>query len=327
MNAGFVVNTSQLSRTSISSHHIKDGGQVLVRIILDKGGGKYEGSVAGARVTINSKQPLTPGSTFTATITSKNGQILLTPNLNNQNNISQTDFQLSVLQNEQLASLIQNLGLPADSLSFHLLQQMKQLEMKLDPGLLEKFYKLAVKMGGKEKRASELMMILAKKGFDFSEEELLALIGELDWEEGTDQNQAQDNSHQKKYRLLNKINSVKTSWQLLPYQITQDEKSLATGSLGILCDENDRLELVNVECSWLSSGHRYLFSLVYEGGKCSQILMNCGGSFEHDQAIAHKLDALLTAGGKNLMIEVVPAQLIEGTSCGTEDFYSFGGEV
>ena len=322
MNAGFVVHTSQLSRTSISRHPIKDGSQVLVRIISDKGGGRYEGSVAGARVTINSKQPLAAGTTFTATITSKNGQILLTPNLNNQNNINQTDFQLAVLQNEQLSAFIQNLGLPADTLGFHLLQQMKQLGMKLDSDLLSKIYNLSVKFKGKEKRAAELVSILVKKGIDFSEEDLFALLQELDGEE---ENPAEDNQNNDEYKLLNKINSIKNSWQLRPYEIVSNDGPLAKGSLGFFIDEAASLKLLNVECNWLSNNHDYLFSLEYEKGQCKNIKMS--GQGVDVSKLAYILDQRLSAAGKKIKIELVNPELIEGTACGQEEFFVFGGEV
>ncbi len=323
MNAGFVVHTSQLSRTSISRHPIKDGSQVLVRIISDKGGGRYEGSVAGARVTINSKQPLAAGTTFTATITSKNGQILLTPNLNNQNNINQTDFQLAVLQNEQLSAFIQNLGLPADTLGFHLLQQMKQLGMKLDSDLLSKIYNLSVKFKGKEKRAAELVSILVKKGIDFSEEDLLALLQELDSD--PDEQSDDKQSEVEEYKLLNKINSIKNSWQLLPYEIVSNDGQLAKGSLGFFIDEAASLKLLNVECNWLSNNHDYLFSLEYEKGQCKNIKMS--GQGVDVSKLAYILDQRLSAAGKKIKIELVNPELIEGTACGQEEFFVFGGEV
>ena len=323
MNAGFVVHTSQLSRTSISRHPIKDGSQVLVRIISDKGGGRYEGSVAGARVTINSKQPLAAGTTFTATITSKNGQILLTPNLNNQNNINQTDFQLAVLQNKQLSAFIQNLGLPADTLGFHLLQQMKQLGMKLDSNLLSKIYNLSVKFKGKEKRAAELVSILVKKGIDFSEEDLLALLQELDSD--PDEQSDDKQSEVEEYKLLNKINSIKNSWQLLPYEIVSNDGQLAKGSLGFFIDEAASLKLLNVECNWLSNNHDYLFSLEYEKGQCKNIKMS--GQGVDVSKLAYILDQRLSAAGKKIKIELVNPELIEGTACGQEEFFVFGGEV
>lgn len=323
MNAGFVVHTSQLSRTSISRHPIKDGSQVLVRIISDKGGGRYEGSVAGARVTINSKQPLAAGTTFTATITSKNGQILLTPNLNNQNNINQTDFQLAVLQNEQLSAFIQNLGLPADTLGFHLLQQMKQLGMKLDSDLLSKIYNLSVKFKGKEKRAAELVSILVKKGIDFSEEDLLALLQELDSD--PDEQSDDKQSEVEEYKLLNKINSIKNTWQLLPYEIVSNDGPLAKGSLGFFIDEAASLKLLNVECNWLSNNHDYLFNLEYEKGQCKNIKMS--GQGVDVSKLAYILDQRLSAAGKKIKIELVNPELIEGTACGQEEFFVFGGEV
>lgn len=323
MNAGFVVHTSQLSRTSISRHPIKDGSQVLVRIISDKGGGRYEGSVAGVRVTINSKQPLAAGTTFTATITSKNGQILLTPNLNNQNNINQTDFQLAVLQNEQLSAFIQNLGLPADTLGFHLLQQMKQLGMKLDSDLLSKIYNLSVKFKGKEKRAAELVSILVKKGIDFSEEDLLALLQELDSD--PDEQSDDKQSEVEEYKLLNKINSIKNTWQLLPYEIVSNDGPLAKGSLGFFIDEEASLKLLNVECNWLSNNHDYLFNLEYEKGQCKNIKMS--GQGVDVSKLAYILDQRLSAAGKKIKIELVNPELIEGTACGQEEFFVFGGEV
>ena len=54
VHGGISVYTGQLSRLGIPRQTLKEGSQVLVRIISDKGGGKYEGSVAGARVTITS---------------------------------------------------------------------------------------------------------------------------------------------------------------------------------------------------------------------------------------------------------------------------------
>ena len=328
MNAGFVVHTSQLSRTSISSHYIKDGSQVLVRIILDKGNGKYEGSVAGARVTINSNTNLKAGSTFTATISFKNGQILLTPRLANEQNAIIQNFELSVLNDQNLAAFIKSLNLPSDELTFHLLQQMKQLEMKLDTTLLSKLHNLSLKFNGKEKRAAQLMMILAKKGIDFSEQELLELLAELDWEEQKDNSQSgSQKDEQKKYELLNKINTDKKSWQLLPYEILEGEKTLANGSLGVLFDDSSKLKLVNVECNWLSNKHRYLFSLEYENGHCKSLGMNAADSRELTERLANLLDKKLTAAGINLVIHPEPAELLEGTACAAEDFYVFEGQV
>ena len=322
MNTGFVVHTNQLSRTSISRHPLKDGSQVLVRIISDRGGGKYEGSVAGARININSRTPLTPGTSFKATISTQNGQVLLFP-MNESGEVAQNAFfTMEAVQTEQLAAMLQSLGLNADDLSYHLMQQLKQLGMKMDSSLLSKIYNLSVKFKGKEKRAAELIAILAKKGIDFSEEELLSLLQELGGEDSAEDNQKSQNDE---YKLLNKINSIKNTWQMLPYEIVSNVGALAKGSLGFFVDETSSLKLLNLECNWLGNNHKYLFSLEYEKGLCSNIKMI--GQGVDVSKLAYILDKRLIASGKQITIEIVEPELIEGTACSQEEFYVFGGEV
>ena len=322
MNAGVIVQTSQLSRMGVAPKGVQNGSQVLVRIIADKGGGKYEGSVAGARITINSKTPMPPGTSFNATISVQNGKVLLFPVSENGQIAQNAVFTMEAAQNEQLASLLQSLGLNADDLSYHLMQQFKQLEMKMDSGLLSKIYNLSVKFKGKEKRAAELIAILVKKGIDFSEEELLALLQELDGEE---ENPAEDNQNNDEYKLLNKINSVKNTWQMLPYEIVSNLGALAKGSLSFYVDETTQLKLLNVDCTWLSNNHKYLFSLEYERGLCRNIKMSGNGI--DVSKLADILDNRLISSGKQITIEIVEPELIEGTACGTEEFFVFGGEV
>ena len=302
---------------------VQDGSQVLVRIIADKGGGKYEGSVAGARITINSKTPMPPGTSFNATISVQNGKVLLFPVSENGEIAQNAVFTMEAAQNEQLASLLQSLGLNADDLSYHLMQQFKQLEMKMDSGLLSKIYNLSVKFKGKEKRAAELIAILVKKGIDFSEEELLALLQEL----GGEEDSAEDNqkSQNDEYKLLNKINSIKNTWQMLPYEIVSNLGALAKGSLSFYVDETTQLKLLNVDCTWLSNNHKYLFSLEYERGLCRNIKMSGNGI--DVSKLADILDNRLISSGKQITIEIVEPELIEGTACGTEEFFVFGGEV
>ena len=323
MNTGFVLNTSQISRTSISGHPLKEGSQVLVRIISDRGGGKYEGSVAGARININSRTPLTAGTSFKATISTQNGQILLYPLNENGEVVQNALFTMEAAQTEQLASMLQSLGLNPDDLSYHLMQQLKQLGMKMDSGLLSKIYNLSVKFKGKEKRAAELISILAKKGIDFSEEELLSLLQELG--EEPDSGDSNNKSQNPQYKLLNTINSIKNTWQMLPYEIVSNLAPLAKGNLGFFVDDSGQLSLLNLSCSWLSNNHNYLFSLEYEKGLCQNIKMS--GEGINLSKLADILDKRLLSNGKNINIEIVEPCLIEGTACGQEEFYVFGGEV
>ena len=322
MNTGVIVQTGQLSRMGVAPKGLQNGSQVLVRIIADKGGGKYEGSVAGARININSRTPLTPGTSFKATISTQNGQVLLFP-MNESGEVAQNAFfTMEAVQTEQLAAMLQSLGLNADDLSYHLMQQLKQLGMKMDSSLLSKIYNLSVKFKGKEKRAAELIAILAKKGIDFSEEELLSLLQELGGEDPAEDNQKSQNDE---YKLLNKINSIKNTWQMLPYEIVSNMGALAKGSLGFFVDETSSLKLLNLECNWLGNNHKYLFSLEYEKGLCSNIKMS--GQGVDVSKLADILDKRLIASGKQITLEIVEPELIEGTACSQEEFYVFGGEV
>ena len=323
MNAGVIVQTGQLSRLGVAPKGLQNGSQVLVRIIADKGGGKYEGSVAGARITINSKTAMTPGTSFRATISTQNGQILLYP-VNENGEVAQNAlFTMEAAQTEQLAAMLQSLGLNADDLSYHLMQQLKQLGMKMDSTLLSKIYNLSVKFKGKEKRAAELIAILAKKGIDFSEDELLALLQELG--EETEDAEGNDKSQNQQYKLLNKINSIKNTWQMIPYEIVSNMGPLAKGNLGFFVDEASQLKLLNLECNWLSNNHEYLFSLEYEKGVCKSIKMS-GNGIDLSK-LADILDKRLIANSKQITIEIVEPDLIEGTACSQEEFFVFGGEI
>ena len=55
--------------------------------------------------------------------------------------------------------------------------------------------------------------------------------------------------------------------------------------------------------------------------------MNCDASPEQNEKIAHKLDSVFSSLGKQITIELVPSDLIEGTACEIQDFYSIGGLV
>jgi hypothetical protein len=195
--------------------------------------------------------------------------------------------------------------------------------MKMDSALLAKIYNLSVKFKGKEKRAGELLSILTKKGIDFSEEDLLALLQELD--SNLDDQDDGQKSAQEEYKLLNKINSIKNTWQMLPYEIVSSVGPLAKGSLGFFVDEAASLKLLNVECNWLSNNHKYLFSLEYLKGQCTNIKMS--GQGVDVSKLAYILDGRLSASGKQISIELVEPELIEGTACGQEEFFAFGGEV
>ena len=342
-----------LIKQNVAGKLLKTGDQVLVRVTGDLGNGKYSGSVAGVKILLNAKgnARLLPGSTFVATANINKGQLQIIPkNLPVQ--LAQlgqlgmgSPITMELANQEAVLAFLQNLGLPPDEISLHLLQQFKQLEMKMNPALLSKIRNLAVKIKGKEKSAVELLALLAEKKLTGSEEELLELIAELDGDFGDAQNE-----NHSSFALMNKINSEKGKWYLLPFEIVQagslekdvdKGKVFGTGAIRVLMDNEQKPKLVNISCNY--SEKKYLFSLVYESSRLSEIRMNITPcelyNIEEKTEKLKKMFLLAENGAKNSAgkgeqskqsdINVVwcEAYEIEGSACGLEDFVMVDGEV
>ena len=261
------IQSNLLKNNNVAGKLLKSGDQVLVRVTGDLGNGKYSGSVAGVKILLNAKgnAKLLPGSTFVATANINKGQLQIIPkNLPVQ--LGQLGMEspitMELANQEAVLAFLQNLGLPPDEISLHLLQQFKQMEMKMNPSLLSKIRKLAVKIKGKEKSAVELLALLAEKNIFGSEDELLELMAELDGDFNDPQN-----GKNSSFSLMNRINSEKGKWYLLPFEIIQAGKLmetgstksgvLGTGSIRVLMDNEQKPKLVNILCNY--SEKKYLF--------------------------------------------------------------------
>ncbi len=366
---GIIVRTNQLLTNGIKSQFLKNGSQVLVRVLSQLPNGKYEGSVAGVRINFSSNKPLLPGSSFTANVLAKNGVIQLVPKQTgsiqpqNQQNPLQNQFQLqnNILQNQNLTSLLNSLGLPADSLSVNLLQQMQQLEMKFDLSLLGKIRNLALRIKGKEKLASQLLMILAEKGLEADKESLEKLLNELfgDFEEEKNHQNAQKNmmSQQKNnnqkvekdekndYELLNDFNSKKGKWYFLPFEIinlsqaanqnqslnqtsTQNKTQvLGKGVIKLLYNsDNTNLLMTNLSCA--CNNKNYLFNLFFESNKCTSLAVNISPSDESEiEKLLGSLKQSFAAKNINLDVFWADKEKLEGSACGFESIFSVEGEA
>lgn len=320
---GVIIHTNQVSQTGTGGRNVlREGSQVLVRIISDKGGGKYEGAVAGVRVSLQSSRKLEPGKTFLASISAKDGTIYISPKENIQ---VQEKVQINLIQNEQIANMLKQLGLPADEVSLHLFQQLKQMGLKLDVSLLQKLHNVAIKFKGKEKAASEILMILKEKGIEATEEEILQLLFELEGQFSSDN--SDEAGEQKQFELLNKINSKEGKWYLLPFEITQktDDAVIGNGNLKLLY-LHDNLSLMNVDCNY--NGKNHLFSVKFQNKKCISVSFNIPGLEKQSAILIQSLKTKLLAQSLDgVKVEWVDRDLIEGTACGTEQIISVGGLV
>lgn len=142
---------------------LKPGSSVLVRIIGARGNNAYEGSVAGVRLIIHSKENLKPGDSFKGIIGLKNGLITITPaDIAEKTLIRDISIQNSV-SSPAITSLLAALNLPQDELSYNLLLQFKQLGMKMDPILMKKIRREAEKSDDPQNTIEELTNKAQKK--------------------------------------------------------------------------------------------------------------------------------------------------------------------
>ena len=320
MNANLtseIAKTSQISTVKAIPKFLKNGDSALVRVIADKGNGRYEGFVSGVKVSFSSAHPLRPGSSFLAKVQLNQNTIVLIPKDNTE--IQQKEG-VTTLKLSQVAGLLQDLGLVPDNISLALVQSAKQMEMKIDPSLLSKIRNMLVRMGNKSRFAGELALLLAEKGINANESELLELIDLLNSREESD-----DNTNEGGIELLNKANSVKGSWYLFPFEMTLQEKLVGNGTFRLLIGKDDRLKLLNVFCFY--GGVDYYFSLEHSDGKCKKIRFNIQKDGLELKEFENQFKNHLDKSELGFEIEWAEKESVEGSASASEELYSFGGQV
>lgn len=324
ISSGVILQSSRLSRIGINQQLLNEGSSVLVRVIADRGNGKYLGSVAGVRVNLTSAKTLIPGSSFVANISTKNGVIYITPK--NNEIALEKNIEINIADNSQIAGLLESLGLAPDELYLNLLQQLKQQEMKLDVQLMYKLHNLALRFKGKEKRAAEVLTLIAKKNGNITEKEILQLLNFLDSYEEYSLN-SQEDSESGKF-VLNKLNNIDKGWFILPFEIfnLQSDEILGKGVIRLLFDSFDKLKLMNLNCNYKTK--QYLFSLSFENGNCKKVKFNIPSlKLEDVDEEVKKIKSAFMKVENFPVIEWAERYEIEGSACDSEEVYAIGGEV
>lgn len=339
-SAGAVaIQSARLSQIGLNRQVLKEGSSVLVRVIADRGGGKYQGSVAGVRVQLNSAKTLQPGQSFVATVGVKNGTIVIVPKDTSLTAAGNGEIALSFneVSDVQLFSLLESLGLPADSLSSSILKTFKQMGLKMDSALANKIRNLALRFSGKEKSAAEILSLLSQKGLEADEEGIKQLLTLLEGE-GSDLESGKpeaDKSQKPEEKLLNKINSTEGAWYLLPFELVQltelavsDKQILGKGCIRLLFDSSTALKLLNLDCNY--NNQKYLFSLSYEGKKITNTYFNvssASGSLSPESEITSLKKHFMAAGINPGKISWAEKEDLEGNASGLESFVTFGGQI
>lgn len=311
MNPSHIVVSSKQNITSRSGPVLKDGSQVLVRIIEQTGKNKFLGSVAGVRTNIFSTKNLSKGDVFKANIVVKDGVLSLKASGDEKlqletgltlkqltsNNISSP---LNMVSSSELASFIQNLGLPPDNLSHMILQQMKNHMIKFDSTLMNKIHDVAQKYKGKETIALELIMSFLQKGMEFHPDELDKVLDSL--EKDDEDSKKSENLIQNPFNLsssgiksfikslfnlpsdceiglLSIANSLGTcrsnsgngSWILLPFQILEKNQIISNGIFRILLSNEKKLIKFCIEAKNDDKELNQYFVINFVNNNCSSI--------------------------------------------------------
>ena len=323
MNPLYVNARSQI-RASQNVKVLQQGSSVLVRVIADKGGGQYEGSVAGVRVNLRSKNPLKPGDTFTATVNLNNGKIEITPKAESGISFLADKVFVEAQGQSQLQNLLAEIGLPPDDINSHIALQMKQLGMKLDAEVIRKLHALSIRFAGKEKKAAELLTILKDKGIELSQTQLLELLNLLEKEA--------DGGEEAESPALKIINH-KSGWIFLPYEIVNDPGNtpsenepslLGRGIIRLLIGDDKKLSKLNFNL--LINNNEYLFNLDFENKKCKKIRCNFPVKESEVEKTLDALEKKLLGCGAPQIIFAEKSEL-EGSGCESEEFFEVGGRV
>lgn len=322
MNQTESVHSTYFSKNQNNAKLLKTGDSVLVRVISDKQNGKYEGSVAGVKITLNSKNPLKVGSTFVANVNIKNGKLEIIPK-QDFISIEQNQGELEILQNEKIFELLENLGLPQDSISLELLKQMKQLDMSFNLDVLKKFHQISLKFKGKEKSASQMLLLLLKKGINANDEELLQLLYEL---EGDFENfEKEQKSQNEKFSIIKKINQKNGDWKFFPFEIVKLNQNEVFGSGCIkIFFENEILKILNLNCKYQNK--EYLFNVEYENKNVKTVRFFVSPNDDEKKSL-EKLKSLFCKINPNIKVLWSEKSKIEGTSASLEEIYKFEGNV
>lgn len=325
------VNTASINQTlplnKISSSKVlSQGDSVFVRVTADKGQGKYEATLSGAKITLNSKRPLQVGSSFPAKVNINNGKLEIIISLNKEN-LLQT--ALTSLPNKEIAGLLSASGLPQNNLSLNLIKQMYQLELKMDSFSLKKFYNLALKFKGKEKSALQLLMILYKKKMEVSEDELLELLSYLDgsFEAESDRGGNGQRGGKEAFELLKRNNSIKQGWLFYPFELInyKSRELYGKGCIKIFLNSAEKIEKLNFNCNY--RGKEYYFYINYKNSRMEKVNFYIENEASSVSELEKKISSLFTRAGKNVEVSWCQKDMFEVSGSDFEGLYTFSGEV
>ncbi|MGI5173585.1 hypothetical protein H0R92_08300 [Treponema sp. OMZ 840] len=173
-----------VSFSQAGSKTLTEGSTVFVRVLAFEGSGRYTVSFAGQRFSVFSRSALPPGTSFRADVRMENGRILLVPRRepafsDSAGNSVKRFSSLNADSSGKLFSFLQQLGLPADSLSFRLVQFFQENGVQFNSRFALKARSLAKRFKGYEDDAAEAALFLLQKGIEPDEKSIMYVLSLL----------------------------------------------------------------------------------------------------------------------------------------------------
>lgn len=172
MKTDVVVHLTALSNVN-GKISLREGSSVYVRIIKNNGNNSYLASFSGGRFLLKSGIPLSEGTGFLARLKIENGKIIL----QKLQQVPENKNSIHKITQENQSQFLEKMGLIPDSLSFSMLQQMKMLGARFSLDTFQKIRKIAEKLKGREKTASDVAFILEEKGIPADDKKVSRILG------------------------------------------------------------------------------------------------------------------------------------------------------
>ena len=255
---------SLVKNPQLEGNGLKVGDFVFVRVLKQLENNKALVSIAGYKteVTIEDKNQLISKNPnglinggFRAKILQRGDSILLElqnqlEKVENQNVISEKNPISNIINQSDISSYLQNLGLVSDSISYKILQFIQQMGYSFNLKKIDDIRKLVLQFPGNEKKASEIAMYLEEKGLPVTKESIEDFMNKVLGLKDFDNN------------FLAKSNSSKNLekyWICLPFQYDFGFEN-TYGTIFLLKNKNtSKVELINLRLK--SKENTFLFRI------------------------------------------------------------------
>ncbi len=170
------ISTIQFINTPSTANTLQAGSNVFVRVLSKGQGGEYTVSFLGNKYTVFSQKQLQTGTTFRALVSINEGKVVLTPQSPDSNSVQKfSSVNADSLSN--MASLFQEMGLKADTISMRIIQYFQSAGLTFNAKLATKARSIGLQFPGKEEEATEIALFLEQKGVHADADTVMEILG------------------------------------------------------------------------------------------------------------------------------------------------------